>query len=110
DYTVEVPSHVSLDITANIGTVEVRGIHGPITIDNDQGAIDVDDTRGPLRLSNDNGRIAATRVASSVAEVDNDHGSIELAFVEVPRTVTVENDNGPIEIAVPDTADAYDVD
>jgi Putative adhesin len=109
DYTITMPADRPLTIGGS-GSVDVRGMTGPVDVDSDDGSVELDDIAGDITVSNDNGRIVGRRLTSPTVDARNTNGRIELSFLEPPQTVSARTENGGIEVVVPDTDVLYRVD
>ncbi len=109
DYTIAMPADRPLTIDGS-GSVNVRGMTGPVHVDSDDGNLELDDIAGDISVSNDNGRIVGRRLTSPTVDARNTNGRIELSFLDPPQSVSARTENGRIEVVVPDTDVLYRVD
>jgi Toastrack DUF4097 len=110
DLTVELPSDVAVEIDADNGSIEVRGIEAPVYVRSDSGSIELDRLAGNLDAQSDNGRVVARRLTSADVRVSSDNGRVELQFDGEPTTVVADSNNGRVDVLLPDTDAAYRVD
>lgn len=84
---------VAWDITAPAGTV--------LELDADAGGIEVRGMAGKLTLRADAGGIEARDLRSRAVDANADAGGVQLDFAEAPDDVTAKTDAGGVEITVP---------
>jgi hypothetical protein len=105
DLTVSLPANVPVDITdtsgemivTNVGTcsiddssggIEVRHLHGDLTIRDSSGAIDVDDVSGSVHIPRDSsGEIEVRHVGGGVAIDEDSSGAVTIR--DVKQSVTI---------------------
>jgi DUF4097 and DUF4098 domain-containing protein YvlB len=113
DFTVALPSNLSVEIDDGSGSIEVRNVaaveiedgSGPIDIRGVRGAVRIDDgsgditirDAGPIHITDGSGDIDIQSVRGDVIIEDDGSGGIEIA--DVTGNVVVEND-GSGSIAV----------
>ena len=110
DYTVEMPSRMSvrarldndgIRLTGTTGDIDVRSANGGITV---RGSGD-----GTVLAHSDNGNVTGTDLRAGVVEAHSDNGEVSLGFLDAPRAVEATSDNGDVTVTVPDDASAYTV-
>jgi DUF4097 and DUF4098 domain-containing protein YvlB len=95
DYEVRVPAGTEVRAGNRNGHVEVRGVQGPVHVDERNGNVVVEDVAGDVEVEDRNGRIRVVRAGGSVrVGVRNGPVSIERAG----GAVDVDTTNGPVEI------------
>jgi DUF4097 and DUF4098 domain-containing protein YvlB len=110
DLTVQLPAHMAVEIDADNGRVEVRGIDAPVLVRSDNGSVELDRLAGALDARTNNGRVVARQVSSADVRAQSDNGRVELQFDGEPMTVVASSDNGDVEVLLPDTDAVYQVD
>jgi DUF4097 and DUF4098 domain-containing protein YvlB len=109
-FTIEVPSHVTVEVHAN-ASVDVSDITGGVEASADQASVTLTNVGGDVRASSDQGRVTGRDLTASRLTARADQGRIELAFDESPTAIDAEADQGSIEIRLPDDEDvAFAVD
>ena len=108
DFTVAIPADRSVSVDGS-GAVRVRGMTAAIDIDSDDGRIELDDVSGDITVSNDDGRIVGRRLRAPTVDARNHNGSIQLSFLDPPRSVAARTSNGSIVVVVPDAEVLYRV-
>lgn len=63
------------------GSIEVRGVHGPLAIDDGSGGIDVDGVVGPLAVSDGSGEMLIRNVRGDVT-LEDGSGAISVSHLE----------------------------
>jgi DUF4097 and DUF4098 domain-containing protein YvlB len=80
DYTITAPKTVRWKIFEHNATVDIRGVHAPLTVETHNGRVNVWDLDGPLRVDAHNGTVAADLVSFQGAEFTSHLGSVELTL------------------------------
>lgn len=118
DFTVTVPSSVSVTVSTQGGPAVVQGvaratvdsaggpvgiadISGPLTVSTGGGPLTINRVAGPLRADTEGGMLFAQGITASTASVDTGGGPAQVAFSAVPTTVTVGTEGGPATVRVP---------
>jgi hypothetical protein len=118
DFTVTVPSSVSVTVATQGGPAFVSGvarasvdsaggpvgiadIPGPLTVSTGGGPLTINRVAGPLRAGTEGGMLFAQGITASTASVDTGGGPAQVAFSAVPTTVTVGTEGGPATVRVP---------
>jgi hypothetical protein len=95
-YTVTVPSWMSVALVSPDASARVSGMKGGLMVRTVNGAVDVEDNEGPIYLSSVQGPIRVSR-AKGRLEVNTVNGPINLDAIA--GWVNAETVNGPIELA-----------
>jgi len=118
DFTVTVPSSVSVTVSTQGGPAVVSGvaratvdsaggpvgiadITGPLTVSTGGGPLTINRVAGPLRADTEGGMLFAQGITASTASVDTGGGPAQVAFSAVPEAVTVGTEGGPATVRVP---------
>jgi DUF4097 and DUF4098 domain-containing protein YvlB len=80
DYTITAPKTARWRISDHNATVDVRGVHAPVTIEAHNGRVHLSDVEGPLRIDAHNGSVTADLVSFKGAEFTSHLGSVELTM------------------------------
>jgi hypothetical protein len=119
DFTVTVPSSVSVTVSTQGGPAFVLGvaratvdsaggpvgaadISGPLTVSTGGGPLTISGAAGPLRADTEGGTLAARGITAATASIDTGGGPARVAFSAAPEAVTVGTDGGPVTVRVPD--------
>jgi Putative adhesin len=109
-YRIEVPADTDLNVTATTGDITATGLSGKITLHSNAGTISVDRIAATeLTLTSNVGDLSATDINTPRIRAQATAGSIMLAFDQAPDTATVHTTVGDVDIALPPTADGYDL-
>ena len=109
DVTVSVPAELPVTVRGSNGSIRVSGVTADLDVSVGNGSIELADVAAPLRAASDNGRISAYRLTSPMVDASTDNGSIELSFLDPPRSLRARSANGSLDVVVPDTV-GYRVD
>ncbi len=109
DVHVTLPAAVAVTVTSTNGRIATSGLTGPLRLTTTNGAISADGTRERLELHTTNGAIAVRNSSSNDAFATTTNGSVELAFIDPPRSVEAHSTNGAVTVRVPDDGTAYRV-
>jgi len=90
NYVIQAPAGTAVNVTDDLGTVDISGLTGPVT------------------AANNEGNIKATDLASSSVELTDDLGNITADCVTPPAMLQANDSEGNISIAVP-TGPSYHV-
>ena len=118
DFTVTVPSSVSVTVGTQGGPAFVSGvarasvdsaggpvgiadIPGPLTVSTGGGPLTINRVAGPLRAGTEGGMLVARGITASTASVDTGGGPAQVVFSAAPTTVTVGTEGGPATVRVP---------
>jgi hypothetical protein len=118
DFTVTVPSSVSVTVGTQGGPAFVRGvarasvdsaggpvgiadISGPLTVSTGGGPLTINRVAGPLRADTEGGTLFAQGITAATASVDTGGGPAQVAFSAAPEAVTVGTEGGPATVRVP---------
>jgi hypothetical protein len=118
DFTVTVPSAVSVavdtqggsaviagaagtTVTSEGGAVQVTRVTGPLTVSTDGGPLIMNEVTGPLRADSGGGTLAARGVTAATASLSTGGGPAQVTFAVAPDTVTVSTDGGPATLRLP---------
>jgi hypothetical protein len=118
DFTVTVPSSVSVTVSTQGGPAFVAGvarasvnsaggpvgiadIYGPLAVSTGGGPLTINRVAGPLRADTEGGVLSAQGITASTASVDTGGGPAQVAFAAAPQAVTVGTDGGPVTVRVP---------
>lgn len=110
DFTVQIPRDVAVEIDADNGAIDVRGVDAAVDVRSDNGRVELVDIAGDVDAHSDNGRVVGRSLTSSVVNAQSDNGRVELQFDSDPTTVVAESDNGRVEVLLPETDVAYRLD
>jgi hypothetical protein len=89
-YTVQVPSGVSVSVTAGTGAITLTALSGPVSARADAGLI------------------TGVALESATASFTSSAGAVIATFSDAPGSVSVSTDVGPISLTVPGTV-AYKI-
>jgi hypothetical protein len=89
-YTVQVPSGVSVSVSAGTGSITLTSLSGPVSARADAGLI------------------TASSLGSATASFTSNAGAVIAAFSSVPGSVSASTNLGPISLTVPGTV-AYKI-
>jgi len=95
-YTVTVPSWMSVALVSPDASANVRGMKGDLMVRTVNGGVNVEDNDGPIYLSSVQGPIRVVRARGRL-EVNTVNGPISLDAIS--GWVNAETVNGPIELA-----------
>jgi hypothetical protein len=118
DFTVTVPSAVSVavdtqggpaviagttgtTVTSDGGAVQVRQVTGPLTVSTDGGPLIMNEVTGPLRADTGGGVLSARGVTATTASLSTGGGPAQVTFAAAPDTVTISTDGGPATLRLP---------
>ncbi len=118
NFTVTVPSAVSVTVDTQGGPVAVSGAAdttvdsgggpvqitqtaGPLTVRTGGGPLILNDVTGPLRADTSGGTLAARDITAAQAVLSTGGGPAVIAFAADPDAVTVSTDGGPATLRVP---------
>jgi len=118
DFTVTVPSSVSVNVATQGGPAVVSGvarasvdsaggpvgiadISGPLTVSTGGGPLTIKRVAGPLRADTEGGMLSAQGITASTASVDTGGGPAQVAFSAAPEAVRVGTEGGPAIVRVP---------
>lgn len=102
DVTVSIPAQLPVTVRGSNGSIRVSGVTADLDVSTGNGSIELDDVASPLRASSDNGRITGRRLTSTTVDASTDNGSIQLSFLDPPRSVRARSANGSADVVVPD--------
>ncbi|MES2393657.1 MAG: DUF4097 family beta strand repeat-containing protein [Acidobacteriota bacterium] len=96
--TVEVPSHLDLDVNTSDGSVAIAGLYGNAHLHSSDGSISVDGYNGALRLSTSDGSIHVHNAAGTIdagtsdgsAKVDGKFSSVQLKSSDGSLDLTLQ--------------------
>ncbi|HEX5304111.1 MAG TPA: hypothetical protein VFW50_44670 [Streptosporangiaceae bacterium] len=118
DFTVTVPSSVSVTVATQGGPAVVSGvarasvdsaggpagiadIAGPLTVSTGGSPLTINRVAGPLRVGTEGGMLSARGITASTASVDTGGGPAQIVFSAVPRAVQVGTEGVPVIVRVP---------
>lgn len=110
DFTVTVPSGVTVDASTQAGNIGTGAIHGAQRLTTLAGNISVGGAGGDLTVSARSGNVNATGLAGRNVSAVLGSGNLGLAFVDSPAAVTAHDTAGNIAITVPHGTAGYRVD
>jgi putative adhesin len=103
EITVSVPPGATLLASSQSGNVMASGLPNA-SLESDSGDVRVSGLSGNIRLQTHSGDIVATGVSASSVVADDDSGTVELDFVNVPESVDVQDSSGDVRVLVPAVA------
>jgi hypothetical protein len=121
DFTVTVPSAVSVavdtqggpavisavsgatgtTVTSDGGPVQVTQVTGPLTVSTGGGPLAMNEVTGPLRADTSGGVLTAHGVTATTASLSTGGGPAQVAFSTAPHTVTISTGGGPVTLRLP---------
>jgi hypothetical protein len=118
DFTVTVPSGITVTVDTQGGPADIAGIAGgsvntdggsariaqvtgPLTVSTGGGPAALSEVAGPLRVDTSGGSLAARAISAATASVSTGGGPAQVTFSTAPKTVTVSSDGGPAILRVP---------
>jgi hypothetical protein len=121
DFTVTVPSAVSVTVDtqggpaiisaisgatgttvdSGGGPVQVMQVTGPLTVRTGGGPLIMNDVAGPIRAGTSGGVLTARAVTARTASLSTGGGPAEVAFAAAPDTVDLGTDGGPVNLRLP---------
>jgi hypothetical protein len=121
DFTVTVPSAVSItvdiqggpaivsaisgaagtSVNTDGGAAMIRQVTGPLTVSTGGGPLVMNDVAGPLRADTAGGSLTAQGITAATATLDTGGGPAQVAFSAAPKAVTMNTDGGPAILHVP---------
>ncbi|WIX83567.1 DUF4097 family beta strand repeat-containing protein [Amycolatopsis carbonis] len=100
DYTLVVPSGVTVDGATTVGSVSLTGLNG-IDVTTENGDLTVRHvTAGPITLRSENGGIRGTDLGGSDIRAQSTNGGIDLAAT-TPQDIAAHLENGTLTLSVP---------
>lgn len=105
--SLEVSGMASVDVEVGSGSVNLRGVDGPVTARTGSGPVDLTDVGGPVDVETGSGSIDGRDLRAGKIKAHANAGAVRLELVD-PRSVRVETGSGRIDLTVPD--DRYRVD
>jgi hypothetical protein len=82
-YRIEVPRGLAVDVHADAGDVEVRGVTGAV------------------RLSSDSGDVSGHGLAGARVRATSDSGDVRLGLVSSPASLEAQTDSGDVDVELP---------
>jgi hypothetical protein len=110
DYDIEVPRDVAVVVHTGNDRATVRDVTGDVAASTGNGRVELVGATGDVQLRSGNGRVVGSGLSSERVEARTGNGSVDLTFVDSPRTVYARSGNGSVEIVLPDEDIAYLVD
>lgn len=108
DQVVQAPPEAGAAVDTAAGAIDVRDIHGELSLSTAAGAITLAGVSGSLSVSSAAGNITGSDLRSPRVEARLQAGTANLRFAAAPEHVTVEATAGSVTIEVP-PGDAYQV-
>jgi hypothetical protein len=109
DYTLHAPAAAGLDITDDIGAVEVAAIDGQVSIHARIGSVTVSGGSGQLGVDGGVGEVNVSRSRSPHMDITTGVGAVNLEFAAAPNDVRVQTSTGHVDMGLVDDGSAYDV-
>lgn len=82
-YRIEVPRGLAVDVHADSGDVDVRGVTGAV------------------RLSSDSGDVSGRGLAGARVRATSDSGDVHLGLVSSPSSTEAQTDSGDVDVELP---------
>jgi hypothetical protein len=121
DFTVTVPSAVSVTVDtqggpavisavsgvtgttvdSGGGPVQVTQVRGPLTVRTGGGPLIMNDVAGPIRAGTSGGVLTARGITTTTASLSTGGGPAQVVFAAAPDTVTLSTDGGPATLRLP---------
>ena len=118
DFTVTVPSAVSVTVDTQGGPAVISGVAGttvdsgggpvgitqvtgPLTVRTGGGPLITNDVAGPIRADTSGGALTARGVTAATASLSTGGGPAQVVFAAAPDTVTLSTDGGPATLRLP---------
>ena len=121
DFTVTVPSAVSVSVdtqggpafisavsgaagttvSSDGGLVQITQVSGPLTVSSGGGPVTMNNVTGPLHADTGGGVLIARGVTAATASISTGGGAAVVAFTAAPDAVTLNTDGGPATLRVP---------
>jgi DUF4097 and DUF4098 domain-containing protein YvlB len=129
DFVVTLPEDTSVEVRANLGSIDVSRIAGPVDLSTDFGTTTVENVRGALTVDSQSGSISASQVEAgdddivlatnfgqinlerargASLHIDSQSGSLKLSDVRLTDGLVVATDFGEISLDKV-TADSYEL-
>jgi hypothetical protein len=117
--TLDVPSHIAVDLNTGGGNMQVSGIQGNVTLDSSGGDVELSriggtadvlagggnltasDLGGVLTFTTSGGDVDGSGLSSRHVTMDSGGGNVTLVFTAVPDFVKIDSHGGDITIVVP---------
>ena len=109
-YDLYVPRGVTVDAHSSGGSVKASGLTGDLTLKSSAGGVSVDGSSGRLRLHSSAGSVKVTNASSRDIQASSSAGSVLLAFLVPPSSVTATSSAGSVRVALPNGPTLYRVD
>lgn len=128
DLRLALPEGVALDVNARSGDISVRGVSGPVSLDNDSGDVRLERVSGDVNVMNKSGNVRLEHITGDVtaenksgdvrgkdlrgrvARLETKSGDVRAEFATVPSTVTARTASGNAKVLVPADTGPYRVD
>jgi hypothetical protein len=104
EYTLTVPSSVSVTASTESGNVTVTDVTGRLDLFSASGDLAASGTSGPVSARTSSGNVTVTGARSSDVTAKTSSGDVELAFSGVPARADGESASGNIMVSVPPRA------
>lgn len=118
DFSVTVPSTVSVTVGTQGGPAVISGVAGttvdsgggpvgvtqvtgPLTVRTGGGPLITNDVAGPIRADTSGGGLTARGVTAATASLSTGGGPAQVVFAAAPDTVTLSTDGGPAALRLP---------
>jgi hypothetical protein len=102
DYQVAVPAGSPAFLSDGSGDLTLRGLSGPVNLQNQEGDIIGTALSGPrVVIGNQSGDIIISGLASARVTASDASGNITLTFTKVPDRVQVSDQSGNIKLVLP---------
>jgi hypothetical protein len=98
--TVGVPPGLGVTVSAQLGTVTVAGIAGPVQVTDELGNVRLRQVTGPVRVDAELGDIDGTGLRGDT-RLTAQLGTIDVAFAAAPGLISATDDEGPVTVRVP---------
>lgn len=106
-HALDVPAGLDLEVSGQLGTVDVSGMTGALRLGGQFGRMSIDGATGPVRIEHGFGELVASGLASPVVEVSHQFGDTTLTFSEPPTNVQITTQFGTTLVEVPDDGAPY---
>jgi len=96
---VDIAGVAEVDLKANSGDVEVRGVDGPVNVDADSGNVDLIDIGGAAQVQADSGNVTISLAVVDDVRAKVSSGNVEVTVPDGRYRVSTDIDNGDLDSA-----------
>ena len=100
-YDITVPAATTVQVTDNVGVIQLSSLSGPVTAHTNAGNIDLDGVSGTIAISDHAGSILGRDVSSGHALLRTSAGGIDVTFSAAPALISATATVGSVTLRVP---------